>query len=102
MLVEATVNLPAIKPIAVKLEVDIRERMKRLAEVRHRTTHWLMREAIEQYVDREEKQAAFRENALKVWEEYQLTGLHVSHQEADTWLAKLESGEDVEPPECQR
>ncbi len=58
-----------------------------------------MREAIEQYVEREEKQADFRGNAVKVWEEYQLTGLHVSHQEANTWLAKLEAGEDVEPPQ---
>lgn len=94
--------LPAIKPIAVKLDVDIRERMKHLAQVRQRTTHWLMREAIEQYVEREEKQIAAREDALNAWEEYQLTGLHVSHQEADAWLAKLESGEDVEPPECHR
>lgn len=94
--------LPAIKPIAVKLDVDIRDRMKHLAQVRHRTTHWLMREAIEQYVEREEKQIAVREDALNAWEEYQLTGLHVSHQEADAWLAKLELGEDVEPPECHR
>jgi len=94
--------LSVMKPIAVKLDTDIRERIKDLAQVRNRTSHWLMREAIEQYVDREEKQAAFRENALKTWKEYQLTGLHVSHQEVDMWLAKLELGEDVEPPECCR
>ena len=95
-------SIPALKPIAVKLDLDIRDRMKHLAEARHRTTHWLMREAIEQYVDREEKQAAFREEALKAWSDYQLTGLHVSHQEADDWLAKLASGDDVEPPECHQ
>jgi len=95
-------SLSAIKPIAVKLDVDIRERIKLLAQIRHRTSHWLMREAIEQYVEREEKQAAFREGALKAWEEYQLTGLYVSHQEADVWLAKLELGDDVEPPQCHR
>lgn len=92
--------LSAMKPVAVKLEDNIRERIKRLAQIRRRTSHWLMREAIEQYVDREEKQAAFREDALKAWEEYQLTGVHISHQEADTWLAKLEAGEYVKPPRC--
>ena len=92
----------AIKPIAVKLDVDIRDRIKNLADARHRTTHWLMKEAIKQYVEREEKQATFRENALNTWQEYQLTGLHISHQEADAWLAKLAAGEDVEPPECHQ
>lgn len=32
--------------------------------------------------------------------EYQVTGLHVTVEEADAWLAKLEAGQDIEPPEC--
>ena len=90
----------ATQPIAVKLEIDIRKRMKRLAESRQRTTHWIMKEAIQQYVEREEKREVFRQDAIKAWEEYQLTGLHASFEEADTWLAKLETGKDIEPPEC--
>ena len=31
---------------------------------------------------------------------YQATGLHITMEEADAWLAKLEAGQDVEPPEC--
>ncbi len=89
------------QPIAVKLDTDIRERMKRLAETRQRTTHWIMRKAIQQYIEREEKREVFRQDAIHAWEEYQLTGLHVSFEEADSWLSKLEAGEDVEPPECQ-
>jgi predicted transcriptional regulator len=27
-------------------------------------------------------------------------GLHVTSEEADDWLAKLEAGQDAEPPEC--
>ena len=34
------------------------------------------------------------------WNEYQATGLHVCLEEADAWLAQLEEGKDVEPPEC--
>ena len=36
-------------PVAIKIDTDIKERIKRLAEARHRTPHWLMREAISQY-----------------------------------------------------
>lgn len=30
-------------PVAIKLDPDIKERVKRLAGARHRTAHWLMR-----------------------------------------------------------
>lgn len=88
------------RPVAVKLDPLMRERMKRLADVKHRTPHWLMREAIEQYVEREEKRESFRQDAVKAWEAYQASGRHVTHAEADAWLAQLEAGNDVEPPEC--
>ncbi len=59
-----------------------------------------MREAIHQYVEREEKREAFRQDAINALNEYQAAGLHVSMAEADAWLAKLEAGKDAEPPEC--
>jgi predicted transcriptional regulator len=90
----------AARPIAVKLDLDTRERIKRLAEARHRSTHWMMREAIQQYIEREEKREAFRQDGIRAWNEYQTTGQHVTHKEADAWLAKLEADQDVEPPEC--
>lgn len=90
----------AIRPVAIKIDEDTKARVKRLAEARHRTSHWLMREAITQYVDREEKREAFRQDTLKAWVEYRSTGLHVTADEADTWLAQLEQGNDIEPPEC--
>ena len=86
--------------MAIKIDENIKARVKRLAEARNRTAHWLMREAITQYVDREEKRESFRQDTLKAWEEYRTTGKHVSGEEADAWLAKLELGHDIEPPEC--
>jgi predicted transcriptional regulator len=84
----------------LKLDAAIQERVKRLADARHRTPHGLMLEAIQQYVEREEKRDAFRQDASRAWTEYQATGRHVTQEEADAWLAKLEAGEDVDPPEC--
>lgn len=89
-----------IRPVAIKLDEHTKARVKRLADARQRTPHWLMREAIIQYVDREEKREAFRQDTLKAWEEYRITGLHATADEADAWLARLEEGDDIEPPEC--
>ena len=90
----------AVRPVAIKIGEDIKVRVKRLAEARHRTSHWLMREAITQYVDREEKREAFRQDTLKAWQDFRTSGLYVNADEADAWLAALEQGNDIEPPEC--
>lgn len=90
----------ATAPLSVKVDIELKDRMKTLAKVQHRSTHWIMREAIRQYVDREEKRETFRHDGMKAWNEYQTTGLHVTSEEADSWLAKLEDGQDVELPEC--
>ena len=59
-----------------------------------------MREAVEQYVEREEKRQQFHQDALAAWADYQATGLHVTAGEADAWLAKLEAGKKAAPPKC--
>jgi hypothetical protein len=46
-----------------------------------------MREAIEQYVAREEERERLRQDASAGWEKYQADGLHVTAIEADAWLA---------------
>lgn len=89
------------RTISVKLDQETRTRIEHLAESRRRTSHWIMREAITQYVEREEKREALRRDTLKTWEQYRTTGLHVTAEEADVWLSRLEQGDDIEPPPCR-
>lgn len=51
-------------------------------------------------VEREEKREAFLRDAINAWNEYQVTGLHATLEDADAWLSKPAHGEDTEPPEC--
>jgi predicted transcriptional regulator len=85
---------------SLKLDVEMKERVRRLATTRRRSPHWVMREAIEEYVEREEKREQFRQDALTAWDYYEKTGLHVTAEEADAWLAKLETGKNAAPPKC--
>lgn len=89
-----------LRLVAIKIDEATKARVKRLADARQRSSHWLMREAITQYLDREEKREAFRRDTLKAWEAFRENGLHVTADEADAWMAQLEKGNDVEPPEC--
>ncbi len=85
---------------SLKLDPATKERVQRLASARQRTPHWILREAVEQYVEREEKREQLRQDAEAAWAHYQATGFHVTAEEADAWLAKLEAGEDAAPPLC--
>jgi predicted transcriptional regulator len=92
--------MAATSTTSVKLDDETKRRIQELAKIRRRSPHWLLREAVEQYVEREERREQFRRSALAAWADYQATGLHVTADEADAWLARLEAGEDAEPPPC--
>ena len=85
---------------SLKLDSALKESVYRLASARRRSPHWIMREAVEQYVEREEKRERLRQDALAAWADYQTTGLHVTAREADAWLAKLEAGKRTVIPKC--
>jgi predicted transcriptional regulator len=85
---------------SLKIDNELKERIQRLAAARRRSPHWVMREAVEQYVGREEQREKLRQDALAAWNHYEATGLHATAEEADAWLAKLEAGKDAKAPEC--
>jgi predicted transcriptional regulator len=92
--------MPTVSTTSLKLDPDLKQRVQQLASARRRSAHWVMREAVEQYVSREEMRERLRQDALAAWNHYQTTGLHATSEEAEAWLAKLEAGEDAETPEC--
>ena len=87
-------------PASVKLSKELKDRVKNLAEARNQSAHAVMLQAIETYVDREEKREALRQEAKAAHEQYMLTGLHLTGEEVDAWLDALAEGSDVEPPKC--
>jgi predicted transcriptional regulator len=92
----------AAKPVAIKIDEDTKVRVKPSADARQRTPQWLMREAITQYVYREEKCEAFRQDSLQAWNAFRASGQHMTAEQADAWMAQLERGVDVDRPACQR
>ena len=92
--------MPTLSTTTLKLDSAMKERVHQLASARRRSPHWVMREAVEQYVEREEKREQLRQDALAAWASYQTTGLHLTAEEADAWLAKLEAGKRAAIPRC--
>ncbi|HTE79901.1 MAG TPA: ribbon-helix-helix protein, CopG family [Reyranella sp.] len=86
-----TTRKPSVNaiPVSVKLGVDERTRLAALAETRKRTPHYLMREAVSEYLGREEARQSFRKEASRAWQAYKETGLHATHEEVDAWIESL-------------
>lgn len=87
---------------SVKLDSELRERLARLADTRKRSAHWMMREAIRQYVEREEARESLRQEALRAWREYRETGLHVTMDDAAAWLDTWGTEDEAEAPACRK
>lgn len=85
---------------SVKLDEDLKNRIQRLADGRHRSAHWIMREAIRDYVEREEAKESFRQEALASWKAYQETGRHLTGQEVRDWLNTWGTDKEAEIPPC--
>lgn len=88
--------------VAVKIDKETKKRYKDLAVIKRRPSHWMMREAISQYIDREEKRESFRQDAINAWNEYQETGLHATGDEVVKWLNSWGSADEKDAPECHQ
>lgn len=76
----------AAKPTSIKLDMEIKTRIQQLASTRQRSAHWIMQEAIRQYLEREEQLEQFRDEMQSAWEDYQATGQQVSGKEVFAWM----------------
>lgn len=90
------------KPVSVKLDADIKARVEHLAKNCKRSPHWMMREAIREYVEKEEKREALQQEALRAWEEHQTSGLHVTGDEVVSWLESWGSENEKAAPTCHK
>ncbi|HEX7643075.1 MAG TPA: CopG family ribbon-helix-helix protein [Burkholderiaceae bacterium] len=85
---------------SIKIDDDLKARVQRLAGLRDRSPHWIMREAISQYVAREEARESFKQEALASWAEFQETGRHLTGQEARAWLNTWGTEDEAGIPDC--
>ncbi|MDR2213662.1 MAG: CopG family ribbon-helix-helix protein [Pseudomonadales bacterium] len=84
----------------IKLDDELQERVQHLAETRQRSAHWIVHEAIAQYVAREEAHEQFKQEALASWAAYQESGRHLSGPEVRAWLKTWGTDDARAAPRC--
>lgn len=85
---------------SLKIDDTLKNRVRRLASRRRRSPHWIMLEAIQQYVEREEAREGFKQGALASWAAYQETGRHLTGPEVRAWLDTWGTDDEKTVPEC--
>lgn len=79
--------------LGIKLDQETRDRLKRLGEAKDRASHWLVKTAIIEYLNREERAAEERREDAERWERYQASGHFVGNEDAMNWLDALARGD---------
>ena len=85
---------------SIKIDDDLKSRLAQLANAQQKSPDWMMREAIAQYVDREEARASFLQEALDSWAEFQQTGRHLTGDETRRWIESWGTEHEMAMPEC--
>ncbi len=83
----------------VKLDIGIKDRLDRLGQTKHRSPHWLMKEAITRYIEEEELKEQLIQETLTRWQEAE-TGKTVSHQSVSQWLDTWGTDKETQRPPC--
>ncbi len=94
-----TKSNPKSKPLAVKLDDDTKNRLYELGEIKNRSTHWLIKEAVARYLTEEEYNEQLKQETLSSWQEVQ-NGKVVCHQAVEDWLNSWGTDDEKGRPPC--
>jgi predicted transcriptional regulator len=86
--------------VTVKLDAADRDRIAILAAMKKRTPHYLMKEAILDYLKKEEAQQNFIKAAETAFEHYKETGLHITLDEFGNWVDEVQQNPATPVPAC--
>lgn len=86
--------------VTIKLDPSDRDRIASLAAMKKRTAHYLMKEAILEYVQREEARQNFIKAADTSFEHYKETGLHITLDEFSAWVDDVQKNPDAPIVAC--
>ncbi len=87
---------------SLNLGDELKNRIQHIADLRHCPADLIMLEAIQDYVERSEKEESFKQEAQASWAEYQQTGLHLTGEEVCEWLDRWGTDEETEIPPCHK
>jgi len=75
--------------MGVRLSEETQQRLEALGKARDRSPHYLMKNAVERFLETEEALETERQIVKSRWEKYELTGETIDHGEVEAWAASV-------------
>ncbi|MGN8160121.1 ribbon-helix-helix protein, CopG family [Salinisphaera sp. SWV1] len=73
----------------IKLDEATRARLQALGGLKERSPHWLMKRAIAEYLDREERYEREKKEDMQRWRQYQESGAYIDDADMREHLSAL-------------
>jgi predicted transcriptional regulator len=79
-----------------------KQQLQHLADTYKRSMHSLVLEAVDEYIEQREAQLAYEQRAIRAYEHFQETGLHVTVDELEAWADSLLTASPKDMPVCHK
>lgn len=89
---------PRSPTVTLKLDESHRQRLKSLAEAKQRSSHYLMKEAIERYLVQEEAEQAVLHSVDAEIVNFEASGLHIELGDVKVWAQDLKQNRSAQLP----
>ena len=86
--------------LAISLDTVLQEKVQQIMAVQRLSFDSVVRQALREYVEREEKKMQFQQEAIAAWQNFQQDGLHLTDDEVMAWLETWGTKQETEIPKC--
>jgi len=87
-------------PLSIKLEAEEKLLLAEIAEEKSRSVHYVLREAVREYIVKEKTRLDFLHEARAALEHREQTGLQVTQDEMLAWAESLDTIGELPVPSC--
>lgn len=90
----------ATVPMSLRVDPTMKDRLQTIAQRHKRSAHALAQEAVYLFVEKQEAKDRWNQEAMEAYNDYKTTGLHITHEELDTWLDTWGTENEQPAPQC--
>lgn len=90
----------ATVPMSLRVDPTIKDRLQTIAQRHKRSAHALAQEAVYLFVEKQEAKDRWNQEATEAYNDYKTTGLHITHEELNTWLDTWGTENEQPAPQC--
>lgn len=91
-----------VTPLSIRIDEGKKNQLAWIAQKQDRSVHYVLLQAVSEYISKETKRIEFYEAAMQASQHYAETGLHTTQDEVEAWVNSLGTPNELQPPVCHK